>query len=130
MKKTVSANSRRKRVEIICGSHPTELFDLHSIDILIKNPGIRYENVMVEEALKRNIPVWTEVELAYHLTDAPFIGITGSNGKTTTTTLVYEMLKADSKKRWLREISERRQAKWPTWRKGMNGSSQSFHPFS
>ncbi|MEC1241581.1 UDP-N-acetylmuramoyl-L-alanine--D-glutamate ligase, partial [Bacillus paralicheniformis] len=44
------------------------------------------------------IPVWTEVELAYHLTDAPFIGITGSNGKTTTTTLVYEMLKADSKK--------------------------------
>ena len=38
------------------------------------------------------------VELAYHLTDAPFIGITGSNGKTTTTTLVYEMLKADSKK--------------------------------
>lgn len=119
-----------KGVEIICGSHPTELFDLHSIDILIKNPGIRYENVMVEEALKRNIPVWTEVELAYHLTDAPFIGITGSNGKTTTTTLVYEMLKADSKKRWLREISERRQAKWPTWRKGMNGSSQSFHPFS
>ncbi|MCY8606236.1 Mur ligase family protein, partial [Bacillus sonorensis] len=87
-----------KGVEIICGSHPTELFDLHSIDILIKNPGIRYENVMVEEALKRNIPVWTEVELAYHLTDAPFIGITGSNGKTTTTTLVYEMLKADSKK--------------------------------
>ncbi|MBU8786317.1 UDP-N-acetylmuramoyl-L-alanine--D-glutamate ligase [Bacillus glycinifermentans] len=87
-----------KGVEVICGSHPTELFDLHSIDILIKNPGIRYENVMVEEALKRNIPVWTEVELAYHLTDAPFIGITGSNGKTTTTTLVYEMLKVDSKK--------------------------------
>ncbi|MCQ5455037.1 UDP-N-acetylmuramoyl-L-alanine--D-glutamate ligase [Bacillus paralicheniformis] len=87
-----------KGVEVVCGSHPTELFDLHSIDILIKNPGIRYENVMVEEALKRGIPVWTEVELAYHLTDAPFIGITGSNGKTTTTTLVYEMLKADSKK--------------------------------
>ncbi|MGN9865666.1 UDP-N-acetylmuramoyl-L-alanine--D-glutamate ligase [Bacillus swezeyi] len=87
-----------KGVEVICGTHPTELFDLHSIDILIKNPGIRYENVMVEEALKRGIPVWTEVELAYHLTDAPFIGITGSNGKTTTTTLVYEMLKADSKK--------------------------------
>ncbi|MDA1475645.1 UDP-N-acetylmuramoyl-L-alanine--D-glutamate ligase [Bacillus changyiensis] len=87
-----------KGVEVICGSHPIELFDLHSIDILIKNPGIRYENVMVKEALKRGIPVWTEVELAYHLTDAPFIGITGSNGKTTTTTLVYEMLKADAKK--------------------------------
>ena len=77
---------------------------------------------MVEEALKRGIPVWTEVELAYHLTDAPFIGITGSNGKTTTTTLVYEMLKADSKKRSLLGISVRRQAKWPIRPAETNGS--------
>ncbi|MBI5984403.1 UDP-N-acetylmuramoyl-L-alanine--D-glutamate ligase, partial [Clostridium perfringens] len=48
------------------------------------------------EAQRRGIPVWTEIELAYYITNAKFIGITGSNGKTTTTTLIYEMLKADS----------------------------------
>lgn len=53
---------------------------------------------MVQEAEKRGIPVWTEIELAYYLTSAKFIGITGSNGKTTTTTLIYEMLKADPQK--------------------------------
>lgn len=74
------------------------MFDDKEITILIKNPGIPYENVMVQEALRRRIPVWTEIELAYHLTSAPFIGITGSNGKTTTTTLIYEMLKQDSQK--------------------------------
>lgn len=83
--------------EVICGDHPISLFDTNSFDLLIKNPGIPYENVMVQEALKRNIPIWTEIELAYLLTEARFIGITGSNGKTTTTTLIYEMLKADHK---------------------------------
>jgi UDP-N-acetylmuramoylalanine-D-glutamate ligase len=77
---------------------------------------------MVEEALKRGIPVWTEVELAYHLTDAPFIGITGSNGKTTTTTLVYEMLKADSKKALVAGNIGTAQAKWPIRPAETNGS--------
>lgn len=87
-----------KGIDVICGEHPTSLFDQHHITVLIKNPGIPYENVMVQEAEKRGIPVWTEIELAYYVTDAKFIGITGSNGKTTTTTLIYEMLKADSQK--------------------------------
>lgn len=47
----------------------------HQITILIKNPGIPYENIMVQEAEKRGIPVWTEIELAYYLTSAKFIGI-------------------------------------------------------
>ncbi|MGE6631293.1 UDP-N-acetylmuramoyl-L-alanine--D-glutamate ligase [Bacillus sp. NPDC077027] len=87
-----------KGIDVICGSHPLTIFDEKQITILIKNPGIPYENIMVQEAMKRQIPVWTEIELAYHLTSAPFIGITGSNGKTTTTTLIYEMLKADNQK--------------------------------
>ena len=48
---------------------------------------------MVARALEKGIPVWTEVELAYLVSEAPIIGITGSNGKTTTTTLVGEILK-------------------------------------
>lgn len=84
-------------IEVICGDHPISLFETCSFDLLIKNPGIPYENAMIQEALKRQIPIWTEIELAYLLTEAKFIGITGSNGKTTTTTLIYEMLKADHK---------------------------------
>ena len=53
---------------------------------------------MIQEALKKNIEIITEVELAYRISEAPFIGITGTNGKTTTTTLIYEMLERGGKK--------------------------------
>lgn len=52
---------------------------------------------MVEKALQKGLPVWTEVELAYLISDAPIIGITGSNGKTTTTTMIAEVLNAGGK---------------------------------
>ena len=55
----------------------------------MKNPGIPYHNPMVQKALELNIPIITEVELAYQISEAPFIGITGTNGKTTTTTLDF-----------------------------------------
>lgn len=77
-------------ITVVSGGHPLHLLD--GVDLLIKNPGIPYKNVIVKEALTRNIPVWTEVELAYRIADAEMIAITGSNGKTTTTTLVAEML--------------------------------------
>ena len=64
-----------------------------NFELMVKNPGIRYDNPMVARALEKGIPVWTEVELAYLVSEAPIIGITGSNGKTTTTTLVGEILK-------------------------------------
>ena len=80
-----------KGLTVICGSHPEDLLD-EGFSLIVKNPGIPYTNSVVAEAIKRNIPVWTEVELAYRISEAPIIGITGSNGKTTTTTLIYEML--------------------------------------
>lgn len=83
-------------IEVVTGSHPISL--LETVDIVVKNPGIPYDNPMIEEAIKRNIPIITEVELAYQLSEGPIIGITGSNGKTTTTTLIYEMLKQSGKK--------------------------------
>ncbi|MGZ0875922.1 UDP-N-acetylmuramoyl-L-alanine--D-glutamate ligase [Priestia megaterium] len=82
-------------IEVVCGHHPLELLD--KTDVIVKNPGIPYSNVLLQEALKRNIPILTEVELAYEISEAPFIGITGSNGKTTTTTLIYKMLEEDQK---------------------------------
>ncbi|MEK3908219.1 UDP-N-acetylmuramoyl-L-alanine--D-glutamate ligase [Oceanobacillus sp. FSL W7-1309] len=77
--------------EVIIGSHPISILD--GMDLVIKNPGISYDNPIVAEAIRRDIPIITEIELAYYLFDGPIIGVTGSNGKTTTTTLVTDMLK-------------------------------------
>ena len=83
-------------IRVICGSHPLDLLD-EDFALLVKNPGIRYDNPMVEKALQKGMPVWTEVELAYLISDAPIIGITGSNGKTTTTTMIADVLNAGGK---------------------------------
>lgn len=79
--------------EVIVGSHPLSVLD--QIDVVVKNPGIPYDNSIIKEAISRNIPVITEIEIAGQLTDSPIIGVTGSNGKTTTTTLITEMLNAN-----------------------------------
>lgn len=81
-------------VKFIISENPNELLD-ESYDILIKNPGIRKDHKCVLKARNLNIPVINEVEAAYFFfpKDITIIGITGSNGKTTTTTLIYEILK-------------------------------------
>ncbi len=63
-------------------------------DLCIKNPGIAFNSEFIRLLEERNIPVITEIELAF-LVSKPqnYIAITGTNGKTTTTTLVYELLK-------------------------------------
>ncbi|MEH7400744.1 UDP-N-acetylmuramoyl-L-alanine--D-glutamate ligase [Gottfriedia acidiceleris] len=82
---------------VVCGEHPLSLVDDQPFCI-VKNPGIPYTNPLLIEAVKRNIPIYTEIELAYLISEAPFIGITGSNGKTTTTTLALNMLQEGNKK--------------------------------
>ncbi|WP_026689997.1 UDP-N-acetylmuramoyl-L-alanine--D-glutamate ligase [Alteribacter aurantiacus] len=76
---------------VVCGKHPLSLVH-KGLACIVKNPGIRYDNPLIEKAMSLNIPVITEVELAYQISEAPIVGITGSNGKTTTTTLIYDML--------------------------------------
>ncbi|WP_057893533.1 UDP-N-acetylmuramoyl-L-alanine--D-glutamate ligase [Lacticaseibacillus brantae] len=78
-------------IRVITGSHPLELLDEH-FELMVKNPGIPYSNPMVERAQAKNIPIITEPELAYEVSQAPWIAVTGSNGKTTTTTLIGLML--------------------------------------
>ena len=53
--------------EVIVGSHPISI--LENIDVVVKNPGIPYDNIIVSEAVNRNIPIITEVELASLLAD-------------------------------------------------------------
>lgn len=83
-------------VEIVDGHHPMNL--LNDADLIIKNPGIPYTIEFIKEAQKRGIPIITEVELTGGITDAPVIGITGTNGKTTVTHLIGEILKNDGQK--------------------------------
>lgn len=80
-------------ISVICGGHPEGLIH-EGVSLVVKNPGIPYSVPPVQQALQLGIEVVTEVEVAYWLCAAPMIGITGSNGKTTTTTWVGKMLEA------------------------------------
>ncbi|MGA9231394.1 MAG: UDP-N-acetylmuramoyl-L-alanine--D-glutamate ligase [Exiguobacterium oxidotolerans] len=82
-------------VKTTFGEHPLTL--LEGVELIVKNPGIPYQIPLLQEALVRQIPIWTEVELGYHATNAQWVAITGSNGKTTTTTLVHELLKQQTR---------------------------------
>lgn len=81
-------------VKFFFGSHPDDLLD-SSYDYLIKNPGVPIHHKYVEKAKEIGVEVINEVEMAYRLLpkDVTLIGITGTNGKTTTTTLTYEIIK-------------------------------------
>ncbi|MFD0588061.1 UDP-N-acetylmuramoyl-L-alanine--D-glutamate ligase [Paenibacillus sp. GCM10027627] len=78
-------------ISVLCGYHPDDLVDGNTA-LLVKNPGIPYSAPPVRQALQHGVEVITEVEAAYWLSPAPIIGITGSNGKTTTTTLIGKLL--------------------------------------
>lgn len=80
---------------VITGSHPLDLLD--NADLIVKNPGIPYDNVLVAAAVKKGIEVITEPELAYEISEAPMFCVTGSNGKTTTTTMITLMLNQNRK---------------------------------
>ncbi len=86
-------------ISLIFDSHPDDLLD-ESFDYVIKNPGIRNNHKYVVKALNLGIPVINEIEMAYRLLpdDVTLIGITGTNGKTTTTTITYEMIKKSGKR--------------------------------
>ena len=86
-------------VTLIFDSHPDDLLD-DSFDYIIKNPGIRNDHKYVIKANELGVEVINEAEMAFRLLppDVTLIGITGTNGKTTTTTLTYEMIKKSGKR--------------------------------
>ena len=78
-------------VEYILGSHPEDISD---IDLTIVSPGVPLDLPFIEKLKESNVKIIGEVELAYTLSNNPiFVGITGTNGKTTTTSLVGEIFK-------------------------------------
>ena len=83
-------------VKVIIANDPLPLLD-DSFDYVIKNPGIKLDHPICLKSKELGITVVSEVDVAYNFLkdkNVQIIGITGSNGKTTTTTLIYEFLKA------------------------------------
>ena len=80
------------KIEIV--EDPIDLLD-DTYDVMVKNPGIKYNHPTVVKAKDLGIDVINEVELAYGYMnkDVNIIGVTGSNGKTTTVTLIYKIMK-------------------------------------
>ena len=69
----------------------SEVSLLEGADVLVKSPGVPRDNALVRAA---RIPIWSEVELGYRLLPNPILGVTGTNGKTTTTEWVGAMFRA------------------------------------
>lgn len=67
---------------------------LDGVDFVVPSPGVPAENPLLQEALRRKIEILSEVEIAYRFLEVPLVAITGTNGKSTTTTLIGEMLQA------------------------------------
>lgn len=78
-------------VKLVFGKQESTLLD--GVDIVILSPAVPVRIPLVQEALKRNIPVTTEVEVAYNLAKSPILAVTGTNGKTTTVTLLGQLMR-------------------------------------
>jgi UDP-N-acetylmuramoylalanine--D-glutamate ligase len=84
-----------KNVEYVLGQHRLE--DFTNADMVIKSPPIPWTDKHIKLALEKNIPVEMDSSLFFKLCKNPIIGVTGSKGKTTTATFIYEILKAAGK---------------------------------
>jgi len=67
-----------------------------NVDYVIKSPGIPETAAIIKQLNHKQIQIISEIEFASKFTDATIIGVTGSNGKTTTTTMIYEILKSEN----------------------------------
>jgi UDP-N-acetylmuramoylalanine--D-glutamate ligase len=79
-------------VELALGGEPRELPP--DVDLLVLSPGVPLDRPLIAAARRRRLPVLAEVELAFRCLDGPILGITGSNGKSTTTALTGALLEA------------------------------------
>jgi UDP-N-acetylmuramoylalanine--D-glutamate ligase len=86
-------------VTLALGGHPLELLD--TAGIVLVSPGVPLDIPLLEEARRRGIPLSSETRLFTRLCPAPIIGITGSSGKTTTTSLVGLMLEGGGRRTWV-----------------------------
>src|SRR5450432_1428741 len=83
---------RQAGVKLELGGHTEKTFLAQ--DLIIPSPGVPADDPFLVAARAKGITTWSEIELAYRFQEGKLIGITGSNGKTTTSTLVHHILKS------------------------------------
>ena len=79
------------KAQVVIGCLPDEV--LETVDLAVLSPGVPVDIPDVVRIKEKNIPVWGEIELAYQCSRGDVLAVTGTNGKTTTTTLVGEIMK-------------------------------------
>lgn len=82
---------KKENVQFILGDITDS--DLEEISVCVVSPGVPLTTPVMKAVIGKGIPVWSEIELAYRYDKGDVIGITGTNGKTTTTALTYEIVK-------------------------------------
>jgi len=85
-----------KNIKYVLGRHRAE--DFQQADLIIQNPGVRRESKYLKLVRRYKIPVENEASLFFKLSPAPIIGVTGTRGKSTTTSLLYEIFKKHNPK--------------------------------
>ena len=75
--------------------------DLLNIDLVVPSPGVPCDAPVLQDALAKGVPILSEIEIAYRIAKCPIIAITGTNGKSTTTTLIAQMIKANGKQAFI-----------------------------
>lgn len=90
LKKEIMGQSHGS-LQIILGELPTEIID--TLDLVVMSPGVPTDLPVVKKMCKAGIPLWGEIELAYVCGEGDVLAITGTNGKTTTTALLGEIMK-------------------------------------
>jgi len=86
---------KRSNIDLETGSHSQRALDQK--DYIVLSPGISSDIPVLRKAQEKGLPMFSEIEVAFWLCQAQIVGITGSNGKTTTTTLVGEILGEDGR---------------------------------
>ncbi len=81
---------RERKIEFETGGHSDAVLEC---DLMILSPGVLPNSPMVTKAKSSGLTIWPEIELGYRICNGKIIGVTGSNGKTTTTALIGEILK-------------------------------------
>ena len=97
----VAAALERHGVEVVrvdrdpgTGALAEDEASLDGIELLVKGPGVPSDHRLVGDARRRGLPVWSELEVGYRLLSSPILGVTGTNGKTTTVGLLGAIFRA------------------------------------
>ena len=82
-------------VDLVTGSHPAGL--VSDVDLVVLSPGVPTDIVPLKEARERGVPIWGELELAFREIEGSVVAVTGTKGKSTTATLIADILMRDGR---------------------------------